>query len=114
MRIGCGDIPYFPISNLKESMMLFTARNRHVVSSGNPPSINGNEAGRYHGYFENEHGEQAVFVYDYESKEGTLWMGDVSWEEAIPIENGQAKNIVMIEHERLWLLACWQAATASG
>jgi hypothetical protein len=44
---------------------LFRISNHHTDDSGPVPAIDGDEAGRYYGYFANQHGEQAVFVYDY-------------------------------------------------
>jgi hypothetical protein len=34
---------------------------------------------RYVGYFANEHGEQAIYTYDFETGEATLRMGDSGW-----------------------------------
>ena len=62
---------------------IFHVGNKHAQDSGKPPHIDGNIRKRYHGYFENEFGEQAIFVYDYEVKEGTLYMGDAGWERAL-------------------------------
>lgn len=55
---------------------LFTVSNHHAESCGKPPHIHGDVRKRY----ENEYGEQAIFVYDYEVNKGTLWMGDSGWE----------------------------------
>ena len=56
--------------------IIFLVKNKHAASVGKPPQIDRNTKGKYHGYFENEHGEQAIFVYDRETKSGILWFGD--------------------------------------
>jgi hypothetical protein len=90
---------------------IFQVGNKHAANCGEPPHVDGNEKGRYYGYFENEHGEQAVFVYDRQTQAGTLWMGDVGWERPIPVNDGVARDIVLNDLEALWLRACWSAAT---
>lgn len=92
---------------------LFTVGSKHIATSGEAPLIDGDIKGRYHGYFENESGEQAVFVYDFQAETGTLWMGDVGWEEPKLVIDGQVPDLVLGENEKLWLMACWNAATAA-
>ena len=94
---------------------IFSVGNKHILvaDSGEPPHIDGNSEGRYHGYFENEYGEQAVFVYDYQARMGTLWMGDAGWDNIIAVMDGDAPDTVLGETEAIWLRACWLAATAS-
>jgi hypothetical protein len=94
-------------------MSLFHVGNRHGTDSGTPPVINGNEPGRYFGYFQNEYREQAVFVYDYQEKTGTLWMSDAGWDEPAKVIGGEAPDLILGGSERLWLQACWMAATGS-
>jgi hypothetical protein len=50
------------IQPMASEASLFTVSNNHGVGSGEPPHIDGDTRGRYHGYFENEHGEQALFT----------------------------------------------------
>jgi len=59
-----------------EEGLLFWVHNKHGSAAGNPPHIDGTIRKRYHGYFENEFQEQFIFVYDYEVREATLWVGD--------------------------------------
>jgi hypothetical protein len=92
--------------------LLFTVRNKHVAGSGIPLYVNGSEPGRYYGYFENEYGEQAVFVYNRQTRNGTLWMGDLGWENPQTVIDGDVPTVILNQLERLWLQACWQAATA--
>ena len=91
---------------------LFRVSNRHSPDSGSPPQINADTPARYHGYFENEHGEQMVFVYDRESGTGTLWMGDAGWEQGYSVVDGLVPALILSEQEEMWLQACWNAATA--
>ena len=55
---------------------LFRVSNHHTDDCGQPPAVDGDEPGKYHGYFANQYGEQAVFVYDYQTHEASAWMGD--------------------------------------
>lgn len=91
--------------------IIFQVRNNHSAASGNPPQIDANAKGRYQGYFENEHGEQAIFVYDRETKTGTLWMGDAGWETPYKVIDGLAPALILSQDEEMWLQACWNAAT---
>jgi hypothetical protein len=91
---------------------LFQVRNHHSATSGPPPHIDDLRPNQYLGYFENEHGEQAVFVYDRDSNQAVLYLGDAGWETQHAVVNGAAPDLILSETERLWLHACWQAATA--
>ena len=52
---------------------LFQVSNHHRESCGIPPQINEQTfPGVYRSYFENQNGEQAIFLYDYEQERGTL------------------------------------------
>ncbi len=85
---------------------LFTVSNHHAESCGKPPHIHGDVRKRY----ENEYGEQAIFVYDYEVNEGTLWMGDAGWGKPYKVVNGTVPELVMGREEMIWLMNCWQTA----
>jgi hypothetical protein len=39
------------------------------------------ETGKYHGYFANQFGEQAVLGYDYQTNEASVRMGDTERQE---------------------------------
>jgi hypothetical protein len=73
---------------------------------GELPEIDGDTKGRHHGYFENEHGEQAVFIYEYETGTGTLPMGDAGWERSFLVTDERAPKVILGEAEALWLKAC--------
>lgn len=95
------------------SAPVFQVRNKQSAASGEPPSIDGNTQDRYHVYFENAQGEQLIFVYDRKADTGTLYHGDLGWEHPQPVEaGGRCPTVVLDEAERLWLRACWLAATA--
>lgn len=90
---------------------LFSVSNRHSSASGTSPHFNADVAGRYHGYFENEHGEQMIFVYDRDARTGQLWVGDYSWQKPVKVIDGLAHEVILSEAEETWLQACWNAAT---
>ena len=90
---------------------IFSVANHHVDGCGDPPSIDDSTANRYLGYFENEHGEQAIFVYDRTSRQGVLYMGDAGWERPHAVVDGSVPELILGADERAWLSACWKAAT---
>jgi hypothetical protein len=93
---------------------LFQVRNRHSATSGPPPHIDDLRPNQYLGYFENEHGEQAVFVYDRDSNQAAVvYLGDAGWETSHTVIDGAVPDLVLSEVERQWVRACWQAATAN-
>jgi hypothetical protein len=92
--------------------LLFSVSNKHVVNSGVPLYIDGDVKGRYCGYFQNEYGEQAIFVYHYATQSGTVWLGDAGWDHPYKVIDGDAPELTLNESEKIWLEACWQAATA--
>lgn len=99
---------------MADTALLFSVGNKHATGSGRPPHIDGDTPDHYHGYFENEYGEQAVFVYDRQAGSGSLWMGDNGWEKPVPVVSGVAQGLVLDEAETGWLQACWQAATGAS
>lgn len=92
---------------------LFRIRNHHSAESGPPPHIDDLRSNQYLGYFENQYGEQAVFVYDSDSSQAVLYLGDAGWETPHAVVDGAVPDLVLAETERLWVRACWQAATAN-
>ncbi len=95
----------------KSAQVIFQAVNYHSRSSETPPFRNTSTPGRYFGYFENEHKEQFIFEYDYQTKTATLWVGDYNWGKPVKVVNGDAPELILSDIERLWLRACWKAAT---
>lgn len=90
---------------------IFSVANHHVESCGRPPRIDDAAPNRYLGYFENEHGEQAIFVYDYATRAGTLYLGDAGWEQPRSVMGGMVPGLILGANERAWLASCWRAAT---
>ena len=90
---------------------LFCVSNHHGAGCGEPPAVDGDAPNRHHGYFENRHGEQAVFVYEHASGEAALRLGDAGWAESYRVVDGSVQGLILNEEGRLWLRACWLAAT---
>ena len=62
--------------------LVFAAHNTHHERCGAPPRVrNTDNRGLYHGYFENRYGEQFVFTFDRATGAGTVWGGDLRWDE---------------------------------
>ncbi len=93
-----------------ESMPLFTVSNHHMTNAGQPPAVNGDDPNMYHSYFENAYGEQSIFQYNRDTKQGMLWCGDAGWS-PYAVVNGQIEGLILAPEEQAWLRACWQAAT---
>ena len=91
----------------QEKQTLFRVGNKQLPASGEPPFFDGDTPGRYYGYFQNSYGEQLIFEYNYETKQGTLWHGDAGWDQSFSVIDGNAQDIILSEAERLWLRACW-------
>ena len=77
------------------------------------PRIDDLRPSQYLGYFENQHGEQAVFVYDRDSSQAIVYIGDAGWDAPYAVVDGAVPDLVLSETERLWVRVCWQAATAN-
>ncbi len=88
---------------------LFSVGNHHPNQTA--PQIDGDEKGKYFGYFANEHGEQAMFIYHHKTQAATLRLGDAEWEKEYSVIDGHAPDLSLTDVEKLWLQACWQAAT---
>jgi hypothetical protein len=92
---------------------LFAVRNHHSAECGTPPHIDDRSSSQYLGYFENQYGEQAVFVYDRDSRQASVYVGDAGWEAQHAVVDGAVPDLILSETERLWVRACWQAVTAN-
>ena len=88
----------------------FSVTNHHAPEAGTPPRADGESGSLYRGYFENEYGEQAIFVYDRDAGKGTVYLGDAGWENPYDVLDGVAPELEMTPAERAWLMACWRAA----
>lgn len=90
---------------------IFIASNHHSDDCGAPPRAVHDPRWHYRGYFENEHGEQTIFLYDRRRNVGVLYMGDAGWRKRYRVVDGVAPGLILNEHERAWLRSCWLAAT---
>jgi len=88
---------------------LFRVSNHHTDQCGQPPAVDGDETDKYFGYFANQYGEQAVFVYDYKTDEASLWLGDAGWGDAHRVVDGRVEGLILNEPEAAWIRACWLA-----
>ena len=82
----------------------FAMRNNHLKGCGEPPVFRNVDSSRYYGYYENELGEQWVFVYDRERKIGELRGGEAGWGKAIPVTNGVAIGLTIFVFAKFSIL----------
>jgi len=92
---------------------IFRVMNHHSDACGTQPAIDDSVPDRYLGYFENEHGEQAIFVYDRARRSGTLSLGDAGWEHSHAVVEGTVGGVALGAVEQAGLAACWKAATGA-
>ena len=101
---------------LEDSMRnqpLFQVTNHHGEACGIPPQIDEQTfPDVYRSYFENQNGEQAIFLYDYEQERGILYLGDEGWEHPYDVVDGKVPELILNRPEQLWLSACWEASGA--
>ena len=95
------------------NQLLFQVTNHQRESCGIAPRIDEQTFPNvYRSYFENQNGEQAIFLYDYEQERGTLYMGDAGWEHPYAVVDGEVAGLTLNRPEQLWLSACWEASGA--
>lgn len=87
---------------------LFTVSNHHASDGQEPPNIDGDDPNTYHSYFENQHGEQSLFVFRHDTKEAIVYSGDAGWT-AFPVVNGKVPDLVLSPDEVIWVSACLRA-----
>lgn len=74
---------------------------------------------RYVGYYENQHGEQLIFVFEKGGKP-LLYHGDYGWEPLVaewprivgPLSSWATGNLILDQAEVLWLASCLAASGA--
>jgi hypothetical protein len=101
--------------------VIFLARNAHLAESGQPPVV---ETGpdQYTSYFENEHGEQWIFVRQQGAPTATVYGAHIGWEAPRTMsstpemreDHWSAAGLVLTMAEALWLAACWAASQPMG
>jgi hypothetical protein len=100
---------------MKEDRVL-TIINKHIKECGEPPNLF-TSPNCYIGYFENQHGEQLVYQYNRDTKQGRLWHGDCRWAKIIEVVDGyplsMGKIVTLSEEELAWLyIVCKMARSA--
>lgn len=93
------------------SKLVLKITNGHVKSCGNPPAIQ-SRPGLYISYFENRHGEQAIYTYDKATKVALVYCADAHWEHPYEVVLGKALGLVLDEQEQLWVRVCWEVSAA--
>lgn len=89
---------------------LLVVMNWHSADCGPPVTDNARDS--YVGYFRSDCNDQLLFQYHRESGEATVRTGDAGWERKYVVKRGRAIGLVLGYQERMWLRACWEAATA--
>lgn len=96
-----------------------TIENKHVEECGEPPQFDQDDYS-YISYFENEHGEQALFLFDDDENQAEVYIADADWEtpQIIPAREldgmtpekftAISRNL-MAQEEKLWFKACLEA-----
>lgn len=110
---GLGAPELDELDDLDEPDPLFVVSNHHTANSGRPPCVDADVPQAYHGYFANEYGEQAVYVYDSRTGEATVRMGDAGWDKVHRVVDGRIEGAQVSESEATWLRACWTATGAN-
>lgn len=98
-----------PDTKLPLQPPLFRISNHHTDSCGQAPVVDGDEPGKYYGYFANQYGEHSVFIYDYHTQEASVRMGHMGWDDAHRVVDGRVEGIILNESEAAWMRACWMA-----
>ena len=98
--------------------VIATIRNVHVEGCGTPPSLDLSDYNRS-SYFQNEHGEQSLFLFDEEAGL-TVYSGDMGWDNPLEVptrelENKDTEDLLAIwrqaltPEEETWMKACLQS-----
>ena len=90
---------------------LLKIQNHHVPACGDPPIVDEESENQYIGYFENPFGEQWIFTLNRISGEAVLRGGDIGWNDAHKVFDGEVPGLALGPEEQLWLHACWAAAS---
>ncbi len=91
---------------------IFQVRSSLATESDTRPDVDTTDPNNYCGYFENEHHEQFLFTYDYETRKGNIWLSKNGWQDLTEVNNGKAQKAKLGHSEKAWLKACWNAVMA--
>ena len=101
-----------------EPTTILTIHNKHAPGSGRPPALD-SSTGDYLGYYENEEGEQWLFIYDMLTNAATIYGGQIGWENPVTMQEPESyddyemmeeTDLVLSTAELAWIRACWMAA----
>ncbi len=83
--------------------------NVHVADCGPPPVVDA--TGKYVGYFQNEYGEQWVFIGDRKTGEAVIYGGDVGWQSQYKASGSKPfpGDLILSREEKEWIIACFVA-----
>lgn len=71
-----------------------TIRNKHIEGCGEPPEFDQDDYS-YISYFENENGEQALFVYEDDEAVAKVYIADADWENPQEIPARELKDMTV-------------------
>jgi hypothetical protein len=97
----------------RDGAPLYQVRNHHSAGSGTPPHIDGVRPISSWAILKTSLESKAVFVYDRDSSQAVLYLGDAGRETPHAVVAGTVPNLVLSATERQWVRACWQAAKAN-
>jgi len=92
--------------------VIFQVKTSLATESEALPDFDTSDPNKYYGYFENEHHEQFVFTYDYETRKGNIWLSKNGWLHPTQVNNGKAQKANLGHSEKAWLKACWNVIVA--
>ena len=73
---------------------VFTIWNNHVGECNSPPDLSNANNKNYYGYYENQYGEQFVFVLNRKTGQASVYCGDADWGKAWPVVSEDVDVIV--------------------
>jgi hypothetical protein len=104
---------------------ILTVKNHHVNACGEPPSFNEEEVA-YISYFQNDYGEQMIFVIQERLGKALLYHGDCGWERPYEVRQvtergawvlmrdgvvcGHIGNPTLNDPEQMFITACMHAS----
>ncbi len=92
-----------------EGQRLLEIDNLHIAECGSPPSLDAKN--KYVGYFENDCGEQWVFIGDRKTGKAVVRGGDAGWPTRYKVSSERPcpVNLVLGKEEKQWIIACFTA-----
>eukprot|EP00746_Dinoflagellata_sp_MGD_P015366 gnl/MRDRNA2_/MRDRNA2_134100_c0_seq1.p1 gnl/MRDRNA2_/MRDRNA2_134100_c0~~gnl/MRDRNA2_/MRDRNA2_134100_c0_seq1.p1 ORF type:complete len:189 (-),score=51.52 gnl/MRDRNA2_/MRDRNA2_134100_c0_seq1:89-655(-) len=98
-----------------ESGLVLSIENLHLESCGSPPNLKvQSDENQYVSYFQNEDGEQAVFVMKKPASKSNvtarIFMGDAGWDKSYLMKGGEVKDLILSHSEYIWCQLAWMTA----